>query len=253
MAEEIEIKVKSIKKTIDVLNCFVEKQPLGVTEISEKLGLYKSNVYNILSTLTAMDYLSKDDTTGKYYLGIGIVRLNRAIGNRYSFHNIAVIHMKALAQEEEEIVYLTVPLQDQAYYLDAAFPTDSAPFLANSIRNPTASMNCTGSGKAMLAYMPEDAVEEYLQKPLMSQTIHTITDADALRQELARIRFRGYATDYMESSVGISCVAVPILSKGKIVLGALSISGPSPRFTPERIAQLAEKLKIHVAEIQNNM
>ena len=43
-----EIKVKSLQKALEILNCFAVKQPLGVTEISEKLGLYKSNVHNIL-------------------------------------------------------------------------------------------------------------------------------------------------------------------------------------------------------------
>ena len=57
--KEPEIKVKSVKKALDVLNCFIKKQPLGVTEISEMLGLYKSNVYDILTTLTAMEYLTQ--------------------------------------------------------------------------------------------------------------------------------------------------------------------------------------------------
>ena len=50
-----EIKVKSLQKALEILNCFAVKQPLGVTEISEKLGLYKSNVHNILVTFTAME------------------------------------------------------------------------------------------------------------------------------------------------------------------------------------------------------
>lgn len=53
MANDPEINVKTLKKAIDVLNCFLIKQPLGVTEISEMLGLYKSNVHNILSTFAA--------------------------------------------------------------------------------------------------------------------------------------------------------------------------------------------------------
>lgn len=68
MAEGAEVKIKSLKKMMDVLNCFIEKQPLGVTEISEKLGLYKSNVHNILSTMVSMDYLEQDKISGKYYL-----------------------------------------------------------------------------------------------------------------------------------------------------------------------------------------
>ena len=114
-------------------------------------------------------------------------------------------------------------------------------------------MNSTSSGKAMLAYMPEDFVEEFLSKPLTGQTENTITDPDVLRQELARIRAVGYATDNMEAEIGISCVAVPIRSSTGAVLGAMSISGPSPRFSPERMEQLARKLKEHVDALQREM
>lgn len=72
MTEDLgKIKNKSLEKAVRVLNCFIEKQPLGITEISEKLGLYKSNVYDILSTLTALEFAVKDEESNKYYLGIG--------------------------------------------------------------------------------------------------------------------------------------------------------------------------------------
>lgn len=66
--DDDKIKVKSLKKALEILNCFEEKQPLGVTELSERMGLYKSNVHNILSTFEAMGYVEKDKDTGKYYL-----------------------------------------------------------------------------------------------------------------------------------------------------------------------------------------
>ena len=67
--DQDEIKVKSLKKALDVLNCFLVKPTWGVTEISDRLGLYKSNVYDILTTLKAMDYLEKDEETERYKLG----------------------------------------------------------------------------------------------------------------------------------------------------------------------------------------
>ncbi len=79
MSEEKEIKVKSLQKALEILGCFVEKQPLGVTEISEKLGLYKSNVHNILMTFKAMDYLEQDPETGKFRMGTAVFTLSRAL------------------------------------------------------------------------------------------------------------------------------------------------------------------------------
>ena len=169
MAEGAEVKIKSLKKMMDVLNCFIEKQPLGVTEISEKLGLYKSNVHNILSTMVSMDYLEQDKISGKYYLGIGVVRLSRAVGNRFSFHNAALYHMQAISHEAGEIVYLSVPMKRMIYYLDAILPERvyylnySGRFVSN-YRDSTEMMHCTASGKAMLATMCKADQEEYLEQ-----------------------------------------------------------------------------------------
>ena len=68
--EDGEIKVKSLQKSLTILNCFVKKPRLGVTEISEMLDLNKSNVHNILTTFQAMNYLEQDTESGKYQLGL---------------------------------------------------------------------------------------------------------------------------------------------------------------------------------------
>ena len=84
MGEANEVKVKSLQKALEVLNCFLSRQPLGVTEISEELGLYKSSVSNILATFSSMEYVEKDDETGKFRLGVGIYRLSRALGFHFA-------------------------------------------------------------------------------------------------------------------------------------------------------------------------
>ena len=83
MAEknEKEIKVKSLQKALDILNCFTKKSSWGVTELSEYLDLNKSNVHSILSTFTAMEYLRQDEETGKYRLGMAIYTLCHALGD----------------------------------------------------------------------------------------------------------------------------------------------------------------------------
>lgn len=258
MAEGAEVKIKSLKKMMDVLNCFIEKQPLGVTEISEKLGLYKSNVHNILSTMVSMDYLEQDKISGKYYLGIGVVRLSRAVGNRFSFHNAALYHMQAISHELGEIVYLSVPMKRMIYYLDAIFPESvyylnySGRFVSN-YRDSTEMMHCTASGKAMLATMCKADQEEYLSKPLDACTPHSITDPDVLRLQLQKIREQGYAVDDEEAEEGLRCIAVPIRSQEGGLLGAISISGPKERMTADILPKYSEMLKAHVHDIEHGI
>ena len=104
-----EAKVKSLQKALEILECFVEKQPLGVTEISEKLGLYKSNVHNILMTFKAMGYLEQDPDSGKFYLGMEIFTLSRALRENLDISRLAVPFMRKIAEECKEVVYLSVP------------------------------------------------------------------------------------------------------------------------------------------------
>lgn len=173
--KEPEIKVKSVKKALDVLNCFIKKQPLGVTEISEMLGLYKSNVYDILTTLTAMEYLTQVKETGKYELGIGIARLGNAVGDRFGFHKLAGRHIHEIAAEVGETVYLTTLMGTSVLYLDVAVPSNErSPAIVSSVRNNMEPLHCTSCGKAMLACMPDSFVKEYLSMPMEKFTEYTI-------------------------------------------------------------------------------
>ena len=248
--DDDKIKVKSLKKALEILNCFEEKQPLGVTELSERMGLYKSNVHNILSTFEATGYVEKDKDTGKYYLGMGVIRLARSVEDRFSFHAVARPLMQQLADRTNETVYITVPMGRCVYYLDAAYPGTSSTLFVGSIRYATGYMHATSSGKAMLASMPEEALKEYLRHPLEKSTDMTITEPEQLAAEIEEVRRRGYATDNMEMDVGINCVGVAIRDRKGDVVGALSVSGPSPRFYEERLHQIADMLKATVREIE---
>ena len=89
MADNNEIKVKSLQKALEILNLFTVKPVLGVTEVSEYFGWYKSTVHNILCTLKSMEYLEQDEETGKYRLGIQVFNLSKALGDNYSITKIA--------------------------------------------------------------------------------------------------------------------------------------------------------------------
>ena len=101
-----------------------------------------------------------------------------------------------------------------------------------------------------MASMPEEALKEYLRHPLEKSTDMTITEPEQLAAEIEEVRRRGYATDNMEMDVGINCVGVAIRDRKGDVVGALSVSGPSPRFYEERLHQIADMLKATVREIE---
>lgn len=249
MPDESDIKIKSVKKVVDVLNCFIIKQPLGITEISEMLGTYKSNVHRIVTSLAALDYLEQDKNSGKYYLGTGALKLSRAVGEQYNFHNIVAKYAKMLADETGEIVRVSLPMDKEVYYLDTICPTGGHFSVGNMIAayDP---MHCTSCGKAMMAYMPDSFVEAYFSSPVKVCTEHTINKLDDMRIELEKIRQQGYSVDNNEASLNVTCVGTAILGPGHAVVGALSISGISQNFTQQHIEELAGKLKKYARIIE---
>ena len=234
------------------MNCFASKPSLGVTEISEQLGLYKSNVHNILTTLQAMNYLEKDEESDKYKLGMGIFALSRALGDTFAITKIAMPYMQEIANITDERVYLAIPHQEEVVYLEAMYPAEST-HLMRSLLGEKAQMHCTGLGKAMLANMPQERIDAYLQRDLEAFTDQTITDKEQFRQELLLTKQRGYAIDNMEHEFGIKCVALPIFDKSRNLYAAISISGSSLRFTDEQIRDWAILMKKYIDKIEHRL
>src|SRR5690606_6223951 len=90
---------------------------------------------------------------------------------------------------------------------------------------------------------------EVISRGLTRFTEATITDPDELEAELARIRQRGYATDPREVYEEVCCVGAPLFDATGRMVAALSISGPSERFTKERIPELVQAVRRRAAAI----
>ena len=88
--DEPNVKVKSLAKALNVLNCFIQEPELGVTEISERLGLYKSNVCDILTTFQSLGYVDQSERTGKYHLGYRILELSHAFTTSMGFRKTII-------------------------------------------------------------------------------------------------------------------------------------------------------------------
>ncbi len=252
MKESQDIKIKSLQKAIEVLNCFVKKPVLGVTEISEMLDLYKSNVHNILNTYKSMGFVEQDEESGKYRLSVGIFDLSRALGDRYAITKIAQPYMQELSNITNDNVYLAVPHDGEVLYLEATYPAN-ATHLMRSLFGKRAEMYCTGLGKAMLSNMPEEFIERYLEQDFIQYTEQTITERVRLKKELLLTKKRGYAVDNMEHEFGVKCVALPIFDARGNVVAALSVSGASIEFTDTRIVEIAELEKQYVQMIERRI
>lgn len=249
---DTEVKVKSLKKALDILDCFtLDKPELGITELSSLLSLNKSNVHNIVSTFEICGYLEQNPESGKYSLSLKILQLAHIASRNMSFQSIVHKAVKELAEEFDEIVYFGIPDGDNVMYMDAGFP--DTVYNVRWVQGMTAPLVCTSIGKAILAYMPDAFIRRILQNPLEKFTEYTITDPEKIYEQLKSIKKLGYSEDHMEHEYGIQCVGVPVFNINGKLIGALSTTGPSLRFTDEKMQEFVAALRKKAAEIRDRI
>lgn len=233
---------KSLVKALQILELLSNGQKdYGISEIADSLDLYKSNVHQILNTFEQFNYVRKDPSNHRYSLSVHFLEIAHRISSRITNQEFIRDRLQALTDELGEITYYGVPDGSKVMYFSGAFPMSSVS--NQSVLGMTAPLVCTGIGKAILAYMPEEQIDELLSKPLEKFTDNTITDPDKLREELKKIRNNGYSVDNMEHEYGVKCVAVPVLNHLGQVQGAVSITGPSLRFPASSYKKYASKLQ----------
>lgn len=222
-------KVKSLGKALRVLECFdVHTQELGVTQISERLGMSKSNVFNILATFQDADYIEKDEKTGKYKLGMKLLEYSYVINENLGYQRNTYDVMLDITRELNAISYFAIPRRGKVFYISSVYPASAhRDFPYRTITGETAPFYCTALGKSMLAFMDARDCEACLAQPRRAFTEYTITDGEALRRELARIRHEGYSLDNQEHEYGVRCLGVPVMRQNGNMVGAISVSGPT--------------------------
>ncbi len=238
-----EIKVKSLRKALSILECFTIKAPeQGITEISEKLGLNKSNVHNIISTFEHCGYVERNPATARYRLGSRILELAYVLNAGLGLQQVVRPFINALAQQVGEVVYFGIPKDGRVLYMDGGYPDNA--LTVRSMMGEKAEMYCTAIGKAMLAFLPGEEMAPALNRQSMLPfTPATLTSRAALLEDLAACRARGYSVDNMEHEFGIRCVGVPVFNRNGALIGAVSVSGPSPRLEQDKVEAYAGLLK----------
>jgi DNA-binding IclR family transcriptional regulator len=245
--------IQSIDRTLQILELFsLEKPEWGVTEISKALNIYKSNVYNVLTTLAERGFVIKDSKTDKYKLGIKFFELGSIVIKNMDLRKIAHPHIEKLSKEFNETVHLGVLDKGRVVSIERE---ESDKELCSHIeigkRTP---LHCTAVGKAIMAYLSKDEVYLILkEKGLEKFTENTITTKKDLENELKKIREQGYVVDNMEHEEGVQCVAGPIRDYTGKVIASMSVSGPAFRINESNIPNIAKKVKEYCDNISKEM
>ena len=233
-------RIQSIERAVSILGAFTADDPeLGVTDISDRLGLHKSTVHRFLVNLEAAGLLERNTRNGRYRLGLRLFELGGLVLQQMNLWDEALPFLEQLVRESGETGQLAVLDQGEAIYIERVEARRALRVPAAMGRGYPA--HATSHGKILLAYQPPESVREIIrQRGLSRFTQNTITEEWALEQELARIRQQGYAIDSEEYEDGLRCVGAAIFDHTGHAIAAIGIGGPVTRVTPARVDELAE-------------
>jgi len=261
LAERSSSGVQSVERAIAILKSFsVDKPERGVGELSRELGLHKSTVSRLMTTLERGGLLTRSPETQRYRLGIDLIGLAAQVAGYMDVREVARPHLRRVADECQESVNLVVldtpagsrERSAQVVNLEQFVPPSRQVKNIGRVGRRMAP-HCTAAGKVLLAHLAPEDRKQVLPARLESFTAHTITTRDDLLEELARVREQGYATVQEELEEGLNAVAAPIRDHTGSVVAAASIAGPAYRLTPEQLPKLAAYLSEITVKISQDM
>jgi DNA-binding IclR family transcriptional regulator len=220
-------RIQSIERAAAILRLLSGRnRRLGVAQLAGQLDLPKATVHGILRTLAGVGFVEQDDETGKYQLGAALLHMGSSYLDGNELRTRALNWSDSLAARSGESVRIGTLHEGQVLVVHHVFrPDDSLQALEVGALRPA---HATAMGKVLLA-TDRYSVDELLDRGLEGYTPATITDAEELRAELARVAERGWAWDREELVVGEVTIAAPIDDRRGVTVGAIAISGPVER------------------------
>lgn len=224
---------------------------LQLRSIAEQTKLNKSTAYRFLAHLESAGYLVRE-SSGAYLLGPRLVHLGSGSTYQSTIRRISRPALEALWRESGETVNLGVLAGQDVLYLDVLESPHSFRLVSKiGMRRP---MHCTGLGKVMLAWQPDEFRAGLLADGKLEKlTAHSITKPAELAAEVGRIQRNGYAVDNEEAEPGARCVAAPIFDSSGQVTAGISISGPVIRMSRARTAEIAKAVKRAARDISRSL
>lgn len=244
--------MQSVDRAISVLEILAQRGEAGVSEVAAEIDVHKSTAFRLLGALEARGLVEQAGERGKYRLGFGIVRLAGAVTGRIDITQQGRVVCERLAEEIGETVNIAV--KQEHYAINLYQVRGPGAVSSHNWVGQLTPLHATSSGKILLAYMPaQERAALLAEAGLRRETPHTLTSRTKLEKNLAEARERGYACTVEELEVGLHAMAAPIRDRDGEVTAALSASGPSYRFTEERMRELAPVLVKGAEEISHRM
>ena len=237
-----------ISKAIAVLETFRRgSRELSLNQLGAQTGLPLSTVFRIANELVAAGVLERADGGG-YRVGLRAWEIGTRADPATSMYQVVVPFMQDLYEVTHENVQLAILDHHEALYIEKIYGSRSAR-IRNS-RGGRLPLHCTGAGKLLLAYAPQELVDELIRDGLKAYTPHTITTPERLNRTLRDIRRTGIAYQREEMDIGLMSVAAPVMDAGGTVVSALSVV---LRSSPSTLHHLAPAVRTAAASASREL
>jgi DNA-binding IclR family transcriptional regulator len=238
--------IQSVERAIRILQVLAAGPGrLGVSELSQRLGLAKTTVHGLLRTLQAHGLVEQRSGSDKYQLGPELLQLSHRYLDLNELRARSLAWADRLANRTGEAVRVGALHAGHVLVVHHVFrPDTSLQILEVGELLP---IHATALGKAVLANLPDDVRDDILADELPRLTGHTLTTVDELQRECAKTRERGYALEREEAVLGDVSVAAAIFDRGGQPIGAVGIVAPRERLPDAKSAQKASTAVMEAA------
>jgi DNA-binding IclR family transcriptional regulator len=235
-------KVETLNRIISILDCFTQEHPsLGVRETARQVNLSSSATGRLMAAMKDLGILSQNHSTREYALGARVLTWAGVYAATLDVRNVALPAIEELHNTTRETISLYVLEGNERVCVERMESPENVRIVARIGRRLP--LYAGSAGKVFLAFMPSQRRDAILDSTSLEPlTRNTIVDRAALFRELEMIRIQGYAYSNGEWILEASGVAAPVFDRTGEVAAALTISGPTQRFTPDKVACYARQV-----------
>ena len=214
MANRYEDKVASVSKALTILETLGrEPEGMGLIEISSQVGMHKTTVYRLLTSLMEKEFVEQNEKSGKYSLGLKILSIASALYEKLDIRAIVRKHIQENFEDFEGMILVTRELNQE--YMVA----DCIPAQVRGMR-PMAEGELLSDGSVIQkTFLANTALWQPGRHMLSANSLR---EDMSLRQELKQIALQGYAESSSDLG-GEAAIAAPVFNFSKQVVYVVSL------------------------------
>ncbi len=240
MMQPLSDSLQSVERALRVVEVLVhEARPMSVREISEQIGINRTTAHRLVATLCASGWTERA-ADGRFQLSVKFLAIGHVVNHQRRFLDEIRPELVWLSQLTRETVHVGVRDRLEIVHIDKI---ESLERVGVSSRIGTrGAVHSTSLGMALMAAQEEANVDGYIAEASVLDPPLGLTDPHRFRARIADAHALGFTMDDEDDSVGVRCIGVAVRGPDNQPLFAISVTGPSPRFTHEIALQQGPEL-----------